>query len=68
MKEELEKVKMLLNHWIRHNAEHKTEFVNWAKKIRNFEFENAYIEVNKAAEMMDKVNEHLANALAALGG
>ncbi len=67
MEVELEKVKILLSHWIHHNAEHKTEFENWAEKIRNFGLDNAYAEVNQAAVMMDKVNEHLSNALTAIG-
>lgn len=68
MKDEFEKVKTLLNHWIHHNTEHKDEFENWAEKISNLGFEIASFEVNKAAEMMKKVNEHLSKALTALGG
>lgn len=67
MNEELENVKKLVTHWIHHNTEHKTDFEKWAEKLRHLGSETARAEINKAAKMMDKVNEHLSNALTALG-
>ena len=63
MEAELEKVKVLLTHWIHHNAEHKTEFENWAEKIRNWGLKNAYIEVNQAADVIKAAVDPDANII-----
>ena len=67
MSEGIKKTKTLLQHWIHHNTEHKTDFEKWAKKMKQLGSETAYNEITTAAMLMDKVNEHLSNALTALG-
>ena len=60
---ELEKLRVLLSHWIEHNEEHAAEFRRWAEKAGP-----AAPDVLAAAERMGQVNQALAAALAKLGG
>jgi hypothetical protein len=60
---EQDKLRVVLPHWIEHNAEHANEFRLWAKLAGEAE---ADIEV--AAAQMEAANEALAAALVKLGG
>lgn len=51
-----EKVRVLLPHWIEHNAEHAAEFRRWAEKVR----------VAGREEVAEEIA--LASALETLGG
>lgn len=53
-----EKLLVLIPHWIEHNGEHAAEFRRWAERA-------GVAEANllKAAEAMEKVNDHLQAAL-----
>ena len=63
---EREKIKILLNHWIKHNREHSLEFREWAKKAKELGEIEIYDHILKAAHEMDKVNEYLLQALSKL--
>lgn len=60
---DLEKLRILLSHWIEHNEEHADEFRRWADKAGT-----AAPDVLAAAERMGYVNQALAAALEKLGG
>jgi hypothetical protein len=60
---DLEKLRILLGHWIAHNEEHADEFRRWADKAGE-----AAPHVRAAAERMADVNQALAAALEKLGG
>jgi hypothetical protein len=63
MMKEIEKLRVLLSHWIEHNQEHADEFRRWADKAGD-----AAPDVLAAAERMGQVNQALAAALEKLGG
>ena len=53
---EVDKLRVLIPHWIEHNEEHAGEFRRWAE------------EAGDAADFMSRVNQSLAVALDKLGG
>jgi hypothetical protein len=58
-----EKLRMLLPHWIEHNAEHAAEFREWAKRV-----DASREQIESAARHMEAANEALREALGQLGG
>lgn len=60
---DIEKLRVLLPHWIDHNSEHASEFREWAGRAGAAE---AHIEA--AADLMEEANARLAEALEAVGG
>ncbi len=60
---EIEKLSMLLPHWIEHNGEHAAEFrdhAGWAGEATD--------KLLAAAQLLEQANARLAEALDALGG
>lgn len=63
--DELEKLRVLLPHWIEHNQGHGQECAKWAKLLE----EGAVKECLEAAlEATERVSANLEKALAAAGG
>jgi hypothetical protein len=62
-----EKLRVLLPHWIEHNAEHASEFRTWAEKARATGQEQVAEEIALAAKELGWVNEALRAALEKLG-
>lgn len=60
---ELDKLRVLIPHWIEHNEEHAHEFRHWAEQAGMAE-----ADILLAAERMHHVNEPLTEALEKLGG
>ena len=60
---ELEKLRVLIPHWIEHNNEHAEELRRWAELA-----EHAAPEIIASAETMVQVNAFLKKALEKLGG
>lgn len=60
---EREKLRVLIPHWIEHNAEHADEFRRWAAKGGP-----AAAEILAAAEAILRANDELAVALDKIGG
>ena len=60
---EIEKLRVLIPHWVEHNNEQAQEFRDWAEQAG----ETAQ-EILDAAEAMSRVNTHLLSALEKLGG
>jgi len=64
----LEKLQILLPHWIEHNDNHETEFKKWADLARS-EGQGTLAELlDKAVLSMTKTDEILKKALAEIGG
>ena len=64
---DLQKLRILLPHWIEHNAEHAAECREWAERTRVAGQEGPASDIALAAEEMEWVNEQLAAALEKLG-
>lgn len=60
---ELDKLRVLIPHWIEHNEEHAHEFRQWAEQAGVAE-----TDILLASERMHHVNEPLNEALKKLGG
>jgi hypothetical protein len=65
---ELEKLRVLLTHWVRHNEEHAREFEEWVERARQRGATEVLPHLQGAVESMQKVNDHLLAALQRLGG
>jgi hypothetical protein len=63
MPTDLEKLRVLLPHWIEHNAEHAGEFQTWAERGRE-----AGEQIPEAAQYLGLANQALKQALEKLGG
>ncbi|MBC8233871.1 hypothetical protein H8E77_30345 [bacterium] len=62
-KTDMEKLEILLKHWVEHNEEHAGEFEAWAEKAKALGHVDAHADILSAVESMRKANEHLLKAL-----
>ena len=60
---ELEKLRVLIPHWIEHNEEHAGEYRRWAEDVNEVS-----ADLLGAVEALKKVNQALGVALKKLGG
>ena len=60
---EIDKLRILIPHWIEHNAEHEDEFRRWAEKAGGHDSN-----LLAAADSIALANEHLQVALDNMGG
>jgi hypothetical protein len=65
---DIEKLRVVLPHWLEHNQEHAAEFASWADRASASGQETVAREIRRAAEVMQQANEALQAALAELGG
>ena len=63
MPSDVDKLRVLLPHWIEHNAEHAAEFRLWAARAGK-----AGDDILEAADRMIEANHTLQRALEQLGG
>lgn len=61
--DDIEKLRVLIPHWIEHNDEHAREFHQWAESAGD-----AAPELIAASRTMQQVNQNLSIALEKLGG
>jgi hypothetical protein len=59
---DLEKLRVLLPHWIEHNAEHAAEFRQWAERAGE-----ASEDIQAAAKALERANQALTTAQEKLG-
>lgn len=62
-KNEKEKLRILLDHWIEHNREHGDEFKEWAEKARDLGEAVVQEDMLDAAQYINKASESLLRAL-----
>lgn len=65
---DIERLRVLLPHWLEHNQEHASEFAGWADKASLAGKEEAAQHIRYAARAMEQANDALQAALAELGG
>lgn len=65
---EMEKLRVLLPHWIEHNVEHAASFRQWATKAKELGQEATAEQIEVAVQQMEACNEALAAALEELEG
>ncbi len=62
-KTDMEKLQVLINHWIEHNEEHAGEFRKWAERAKSAGNEAVCDDILKAIEKLHDANENLRAAL-----
>jgi hypothetical protein len=65
---ELEKLRVLIPHWIEHSHSHQHEFGKWVAVAKNEGQEEAAEAIDKALQKLVKADKYLRKALEALGG
>ena len=63
---DLEKLRVLLPHWVEHNEEHNKEFRKWAERARAEGQPEAHDELLTAVDLIEKANASLRRAQALL--
>ena len=66
--ENVEKLRVLLQHWIDHNKSHAEEFSKWEKIMIEDAEGNIAGYISEAVKAVEKVNEQLSKALSGAGG
>ncbi|MFN2283695.1 MAG: hypothetical protein ACK2UQ_04685 [Anaerolineae bacterium] len=61
---DLEKLRVLLPHWLEHNAEHAGEFRAWAERAKAAGEDKLAVQIIAAAEKMEAANHDLELAIA----
>ena len=62
-----EKLQVLLEHWVEHNAAHEEEFEKWAQRARQAGLEEVCREISGAADRLQEATRCLREALSHLG-
>jgi len=65
---ELEKLRVLLPHWMEHNSGHEEECKKWVEAAKNEGLDTIAEHIEAAVKSMREVNEHLKKALKEAGG
>jgi len=66
--ENVEKLRVLLQHWIDHNKGHAAEFAKWEKLMSEDAQESIAKCISEAIKATDMVNDQLSKALDEAGG
>lgn len=65
---DLEKLQMLLTHWLQHNESHGSEYLKWAAVAREDGHATTAEFIEQALEFLKKADESLGKALESVGG
>ena len=65
---DIEKLQVLLPHWLEHNKSHGEEFSRWAAIISDTGDTATAALIRQAAEYLEKADQALSEALESLGG
>lgn len=65
-KKDLQKLRILLEHWIEHNEAHAEEFMEWADKAKELRSSAVTEKIATASDCMLKANESLRAAIKSL--
>ncbi|MDG4475331.1 hypothetical protein [Thiovibrio frasassiensis] len=64
----IEKLQVLLPHWVEHNENHEAEFKKWAAEVRGEGKESLAAILDQAVASMGATDAILKKALAEIGG
>ncbi len=65
---DLEKLRVLLPHWITHNREHGAEFVRWAEELEKSGAQDVARALREAVAAAEEVTARLEQCLELAGG
>ena len=60
---DVERFRVLLEHWIEHNAVHGAEFEKWSRRAQDANLDEVAVSIDAAAESIRVVNDRLRDAL-----
>ena len=64
--QDVEKFRVLIEHWIEHNAAHRAEFEKWARRARDADLEAVSRDISVAADGLREITGRLRDAIAHL--
>lgn len=65
--DEMEKLSILLFHWIEHTKEHAEEYLNWAKRLEELGYTEIARELKDSSQILMASEERLSHARELLG-
>ena len=65
---ELEKLRILIPHWIEHSHSHQHDFQKWVEVVKQEGREDTAAAIEKALEKLTEADKYLREALDSLGG
>lgn len=65
---DLEKLQVLLTHWLQHNESHGAEYLKWAEVARQGGHATTAEFIEQAVELLKKADTSLGKALDSVGG
>ena len=65
---DIEKLQMLLSHWLQHNESHGKEYAKWAAVARQTGHATTAEHIEKAVELLAKADKAFEKALQSIGG
>ena len=65
--DEMQKLSVVIEHWIEHNESHMGEYRKWAERAGDLGLERVKAEIEEAVGMLTQSNRHLDQARKAIG-
>lgn len=65
--EEMQKLSIVIEHWVEHNQSHMGEYWRWAERAGELGLEQVKAEIEEAIRMLTQSNRHLEKAKQAIG-
>ena len=65
--DEMQKLSIVIEHWIEHNQSHTGEYRRWAERAGELGLEPVKAEIEEAIRMLAQSNRHLEKAKQAIG-
>jgi hypothetical protein len=66
-KSALEKLRVLLPHWLEHNRNHRLEFAGWAEAVRQEGDQEVALLIERATAAMEQTDAALEEVMAKIG-
>ena len=64
--DERERLMILLDHWIKHNQKHNTQYLSWVKKMEEKGFNEVAERLKQASNLIIQANDEFYEAMQAL--
>lgn len=65
---DIEKLQLLITHWLQHNEDHGKEYAKWAAVAREAGHSTAAASIEQAVALLAQVDRAFEKALASVGG
>jgi hypothetical protein len=65
---DIEKLQMLISHWLQHNESHGREYAKWVEVARKAGYSTTAEHIERAVDLLAKADRAFEKALASVGG